>query len=611
MRLRRGDAASDGHCLVRKCPEPAEQNGGVVVQFQWPGDPEPAWLTECAAATTESGTTKRTKTQRVDGMVDQTLGSTAVASPTGSPIPVSAPLATVVQAQGLTVAELLETDPDLAASQLRKSGYTAEDLQYQEVDISELASKDAGYAVDDLIKLPSVDAKTLLDLGYTVEELRAGGVTAAELLAAGVSADKLRAAGYSEAEILQRFEHCDAGQYFNLDQDRCWDCLPGTFAGEPSSGDGYRLGTDSRSGCPGYCPSGYTTPAGATTADQCFVSYMIMSGDSDTSAWCAGARNTDPDKFLWNNQGYKYVVRRVDCREAAKLLNFAEKIDVLELDDSCESYAAQWDRCSGLVGSAEHASCMAGAGADCAVTGSDQAPGAPALGYCGIEHDGAAGSEAVGEIHRVVFYTLPEGRQPGKYFTAGSRFTAICKVHECNSLQQVRGDGASRPADGSGSLREPTGSDNAECEPNPAQFAQWSKEEADSYEFFYLFLITMSIIIAVRPLQQFADYTVDAARSIFAPSDLVRGLLVAALLIYASCLPLRHVARRAGSRVPANSRGVPETRLVLAWLPAFRGGAGLDPGRRFYDRLGILLLECPGTAVPVRDGARGAFVQQL
>ena len=234
---------------------------------------------------------------------------------------------------------------------------------------------------------------------------------------------------------------------------------------------------------------------------------------SNDHRWCTGKKDTTGDSLPWANRGYGYIRTRQDCEKyAAQLKGLPwpdnQGIIVERITDKCIDHdAGSGDpspfQCQHM---AKHAGCEAAQKGGlfqhvpkwkgpnetlrslrcehtcnmCATTDPKNAP----LGYCVVEQDGADTS-----TQRLVFYTDKDGEQPGRYYR-GSNWTAMCKVRECNSLQQVKGNGATKLARG----QFPDSNADAQCEPNPAQLASWARSEEEAYLIFY---VTSGIIAAV------------------------------------------------------------------------------------------------------------------
>ena len=101
--------------------------------------------------------------------------------------------------------------------------------------------------------------------------------------------------------------NCSAGFHSNRRGKSCAQCTSGTFAANHSV----------REFCPGRCATGYTSKAGATSADDCFLAYRLMS-HSQQHTTCQGSFDTNGDG--WRNQGYMYVTTAEECEFAAGLL---------------------------------------------------------------------------------------------------------------------------------------------------------------------------------------------------------------------------------------------------------------------------------------------------
>ena len=108
---------------------------------------------------------------------------------------------------------------------------------------------------------------------------------------------------------------------------------------------------------------------------------------------------------------------------------------------------------------------------------------APPLGYCVLEHDQADLS-----TQKAAFYTDTGGGHPGRYYQ-GKNFTAVCKIKECSTYEEVKGDGARVVGP-----RAATEDDDAQCIPNPEQLATWERAEGTLYRIFYTVLSVFSAV---------------------------------------------------------------------------------------------------------------------
>lgn len=170
--------------------------------------------------------------------------------------------------------------------------------------------------------------------------------------------------------------------------------------------------------------------------------------------------------FFW--QGYAYVTSKAECNFAARLIADAHAADKSMVNTDLK-----------LTATAVQAHTSSSTGAMLL----SQAP----LGYCGVEIESSTGTQ------QAVFY----GDDGARKYYFGHKFAPICKLVECNYLQEVEGSGAARPyEEASQQSRLPTLADNARCVPNEAQLNEWNTQEGAGYVLFWV-LATIAVLVVV------------------------------------------------------------------------------------------------------------------
>ena len=262
-------------------------------------------------------------------------------------------------------------------------------------------------------------AQGLKRAGYTAGDLGAVGFGYVELQSAGFSGSELQAAGLVRTALSLVDTFCEAGSYFRLDAEppQCTKCIPGSYAPDA----GHRVGSVGRSGCPGQCQIGFTSTAGATDEEQCYLAYALieMDGTGDvTVGWCSGTNNNRRDNAAcpYNNQGYAYVTSRAECEQAAKLIRESEqnhtktKLNVTVIRDQCPEY-----RTAIVSGGTE----FSGGAKGCDEVFDQGLLNMAPVGYCGVELESHPT-----DGQRLVLYTADDGGQPRRFYkgTMTSRF---------------------------------------------------------------------------------------------------------------------------------------------------------------------------------------------
>ena len=364
-----------------------------------------------------------------------------------------------------------------------------------------------------------------LEFGFPVQDLVRAGCTGCELKAAGIAipalksapllasnlrgcsdADELLANGYTFADLAQSgFDvqqlasyspqvatpvSCDPGYYFNVKREGCWPCLGGTFA----KTEDIRVGLDDsdRQACPGQCPLGYTSRAASTSKDACRLGYVPTEPlAGQTVGFCQGkaqSADVDGNSCPFENRGFQMVTTIEECRFAAQLI-------VNSTQDGADFRVATSNL--NVMACPEFGGC-----APTAAAGNSNATAAAVmnvapLGYCGLEVDHSG-------FQRLVFYVDTAARA----LYSGARFVPICKVLECNHLEQIRGRGASQPMD-VGESRLPVPSDQPECVPNDVQLSVWRQEEDDKYTQFYrpVMVVVLTILALGLAFELHHSYT--------------------------------------------------------------------------------------------------------
>ena len=248
---------------------------------------------------------------------------------------------------------------------------------------------------------------------------------------------------------------------------------------------GRRVGSRGRSGCPGQCLVGYTSPAGATDEKQCYLAYTLVevaSAPDVTVGWCGGANNNRQTnaECPYKNQGYEYITSREECEQAAKLIQGSQqnhtrtKLNVTVIRDQCPEY-----RDAAVNGGTK----FRGVSEGCDQLLDQGVQSMAPVGYCGVELDSHPT-----DGQRLVLYTPDDGEQPRRFYK-GSTFVAICKAKECTEMEEVSGSGAARPWDsGTGKSKAPAVADNAACVPNQAWYKSQASDEQARYDVFYTFV---------------------------------------------------------------------------------------------------------------------------
>ena len=298
----------------------------------------------------------------------------------------------------------------------------------------------------EIFKCAGAPARDLQQVGFGSRELSLGGYTSAELTAAGFAPEAAAsAAGVSS---------CPPGNYFNLQRKRCWPCLGGTYAAE----QGYRSGPDDNpvypDGCPDRCDEGYTSKAGATSKDQCRLGYKLMEpneGAADSRrrrraagapaiASCEGAFQLESE-CPWSNQGYMYIVTKEECEFAAGLMTEARLLNASKLYNRADLVCGG----GGDNGTTAKTVSTDGFESTCA-EGTPSVTAVAPVGYCGVEVD-ASGNQ------RLVFYE--EAGDTARQHYQGHKLLAVCKVKECNEMEEIQGSGSKRPTAPDGKSRAP------------------------------------------------------------------------------------------------------------------------------------------------------------
>ena len=297
---------------------------------------------------------------------------------------------------------------------------------------------------------------------------------------------------------------CGPGEYYHTGKQRCWDCPGGSYApleGVRTGGDGYM--------CPGRCAEGFVSSSKSTSADDCELGVKVM-WHSSTHKWCTGTTDTTGEGKLWDNQGYEYIKTRDECAKAVTMLTAMPRdqrqgVTAQTLSNSCPDRfddpgntrpafaecqaVASREACEHTNGTFNFPSTtlICRRSCDdfislCKRSANANANAAP-FGYCVLEHDQADLSTQKG-----AFYTGADGSHPGRYYL-GNNFTAVCKVKECNTYEEVRGSGAKVLVNALASEE-----DDAQCIPNPEQFDTWERGEGHLYRDFYIVLSAFTAV---------------------------------------------------------------------------------------------------------------------